>query len=397
MPALPTGTENSQNHLDFYDHPEVFRESHEIHTSEMRSFQGCRRRWNWAYREGYVLETQHKPLEFGIAFHVGMEAGFEPKLWKKTSPEEKLQASITAFTEEAEKQRQKYLVLTGQTKLMEAEGDDYADRIELGIGMLTYYWTEIHPIQDKWFRPVMTEVRFSVPISNPDTNEPLLCGGGNGSKDCGQFHPPNAPVTFNGRIDVIIEDLLNGGYFIWDHKSAALLQKDDKVLQLDPQVGGYSWAAALQLNLDVRGFLYVEYRKDYPRDPAVLKRSYRGRIFSTDKNQATDLDHFVRTVSQHDPMAYEGGAYDEYIAWLKSKDAPQFHRRFPIVKTRKNLRNIGRVIFDIAHEMVSPAIAIIPHVGRFSCSGCAYYQPCLAMFLGEDHTHALETNFLKVK
>jgi hypothetical protein len=394
VPALPQGTENTSNELDFYRDPAAFRETHEIHTSEMRSFQGCKRRWNWAYREGYVVESSPKPLEFGIAFHVAQEAGYNPETWKKTTPEQKLQAAIDAFTAECERQRIEYLRVTHQTKLMEAEGDDYADRIELGIGMLTYYWLQVHPEQDKWFKPVMTEVPFSVPIRN-EFNGTLRCMGGDGS--CGQFHPQGAVVTFNGRIDLIIWDKVNGGYYIWDHKSAVQLAKDDRILLLDPQMGGYDWAASLELNLDVRGSMYVEYRKAYPMPPAVLKRAYRGRIFSTDKNQATNLELFTKTVAEHDPIAFKEGRYDEYLEFLKSKDAPEFHRRFTLVKTRKHLRNIGKVIYDIASEMVSPTTPITPHVGRFSCSGCAYYQPCLAMFMGEDHTHSLSTAFKKVK
>jgi hypothetical protein len=392
VPALPQGTENTSIELDFHRHPDAFRETHEIHTSEMRSYQGCRRRWNWAYREGYVVESGVKPLEFGIAFHVGIEAGFDPETWRRTSPQEKLQNSITAFTAECERQRIEYLRVTHQSKLMEAEGDDYAERIDLGIGMLTYYWLTVHPQQDKWFKPIMTEVPFSVPISDLRCHNP-----GPGPNGCGQNHPISAPVTFNGRIDLIIEDILNGGYYIWDHKSAVQLQKDDRVLQLDPQMGGYDWAASLELNLDVRGSMYVEYRKDYPKPPAVLKRAYRGRIFSTDKNQPTTYELFIKEVAEHDPIAYSEGKYNEYLEFLKSKEAPEFHRRFVLTKTKKHLRNIGKVIYDIASEMVSPDTPITPHVGRFSCSGCAYYQPCLAKFMGEDYTHSLSTAFKKVK
>ena len=387
--------------------------THEIHTSEIRSFLGCRRRWNWAYREGYVPETHPKPLQFGIAFHVAMEAFYNPKTWDSTTPEEKTQNAIDAFIHSCEEQRAAYLKATHQTALLEADGDDYAERIDLGIGMLEWYGKQIHPKEDNWFKPVMVEVPFQVPIKSP-SGESLRCYaqiaevpqtlheevdyGGEYLRTCGQVHRLGAVVTYDGRIDAIMEDIYNGGYFIWDHKSAAQIRRDDRLLLLDPQVNGYTWAAYLELGIDVRGFLYVEYRKDFPRPPKMLSRAYKGRQFSTDKTQGTDLENFTQTVQRFHPDGLAAGVYDEYIAWLQSPEAPVFHRRFPIIKTKKNLESVAAQIYSIARDMVSPDLAIYPNAGHFSCSGCAYYTPCLAQFMGEDYRHSLSGDpYKKVK
>src|SRR3954464_2137213 len=185
--------------------------SHEIHTSEIRSFLGCRRRWNWAYRERIVPEISARPLQFGIAFHIAMETFYDPETWSQTSPEEKTQRAIDAFIKECERQRNEFLKSTGQTKLLEADGDDYTARIDLGIGMLEWYGKQIHPEHDKWFKPVMVEVPFQVPIKHPETGEPLRCAAGTVDGDriggptelriCGQVHEFGAVVTFDGRID----------------------------------------------------------------------------------------------------------------------------------------------------------------------------------------------------
>jgi hypothetical protein len=260
--------------------------------------------------------------------------------------------------------------------------------------MIEWYGRNIHPEWDTWFKPVLVEVPFRVPIRHPD-GTPLTCPFGQG--ECGQLHPVGAPVTYDGRLDMVVEDVLNGGYFIWDHKSAAQLRKNDQLLNIDPQVGGYTWAATVELEIDVRGFLYVEYRKGFPKPPDMLKRRYKGRLFSTDKNSQTDLKHFTETVKKNDPLAFEQGLYDEYITFLKSPEAPNYHQRFPVVKRRKELKNFAEHIYQVASDMVDPKLRIYPSPGQFSCSGCAYFQPCLHMFLGEDHTHALETTFRKVK
>ena len=379
--------------------------THEIHTSEVRSFLGCRRRWNWAYRDRIVPDTPARPLQFGIAFHVAMETFYHPETWSHTTAAAKTQRAIDAFIRECEKQRLAFLQATGQSKLLQADGDDYAERIDLGIGMLEWYGKQIHPKEDYWFKPVMVEVPFQVPIVDPSTGEPLRCYAVPVSPDnklgeeclrtCGQVHGYGAVVTFDGRIDAIMQDQVNGGYLIWDHKSAAQIRKDDRLLQLDPQVNGYMWAAVVGLEMDVRGFLYVEYRKDYPKPPEALKRPYKGRHFSTNKTSPTDYENFTRTVQRFDPTGYKAGVYDEFIAWLRGSEAPVYHKRFTILKDKKNLRSIGQQLYDIASDMISQSLTIYPNAGHFSCSGCAYYTPCLSMFLGEDHQHALNSSPFK--
>lgn len=377
--------------------------SHEIHTSELRSFLGCRRRWNWGYRERIVPDVQAKPLQFGIAFHIAMETFYNPDTWSQTSPQEKTKLAIEAFIHECEAQRNKFLQVTGQTTLMQADGDDYTERIDLGIGMLEWYGLQIHPEQDTWFKPVMVEVPFQVPILNPDTGEPLRCfaplvnpeDSPLNPRTCGQVHAYGAVVTFDGRIDMIVQDLVNGGYLIWDHKSAAQIRRDDRLLHLDPQVNGYTWAALIGLGIDIRGFLYVEYRKDFPKPPEPLSRPYKGRRFSTNKTSPTDYLNFTRTVERFDPDGVKAGRYDEFIAYLQTADAPVFHKRFPILKTEDNLKSVAQHIYDIASDMIDPKLKVYPNAGTYSCSGCAYYTPCLSQFLGEDYQHALQSSPFK--
>lgn len=375
-----------------------WRETHQIHTSELRSYRGCRRRWNWAYRQGYVPTITPRPLELGIAFHTGLQTFFNPKTWDSTNAQEKCDLAIQAYMSVCESQREVFLKSTNQERVEVAEGDDYTERIELGIGMLEYYAYQIHPKDDNWFKPVYVEVPFSVPLHHPDTDLPILCvNPGTDSGQCGQNHPIGAPVTFNGRVDAIVEDIFNGGYFIWDHKTAGQLQSNDRLLQLDDQVGGYSWALRRILEIDIRGFVYAEFRKDYPKPPQLLKRRYKSGWFSQSKSQGTSLNIFLETVKKFDTEAYNEGVYAEYIAFLSGKEAPVFHRRFPIIKTPYELEQIGYNIGIQAAEMVTPTLPIYPAPGRYSCSGCAYYDPCTGTNNGEDVAYTLSTLYKKVK
>jgi hypothetical protein len=375
-----------------------WRETHEQHTSEDRSFRSCRQRWDWAYRQGYVPDRRQKALENGIVFHEGLQVFYTPETWETTTAEEKLQASIDTIVRCCEEQRAFFLSLSNQEKLAFPDGDDYSDRIDLLIEMMTWYARNVHPEQDNWFRPVMVEVAFQVPLTDPQTGEQLYCSNpGTQPGQCGQNHPVGAPVTFDGRVDMIIEDKLYGGYFAWDHKTAGILMTEDKVLHLDEQVLGYMWALRDSLGIDVRGFLYCEYRKDYPKPPELLTRRYKGKLFSTTKDQPTTYSIFKAWVEKYDPEGYNEGCYKEYLDFLRSKDATVFHKRWTILKTPTELANAGRDIANQAAEMVDPRLRIYRSANKMQCKTCPYYQPCRGQLAGEDYLYSLNTLFRKVK
>lgn len=369
---------------------------HQIHVSERRSFRGCRRRWNWAYREGYSPLTKNKHLDFGIAYHKAKDVFYEPESYSVLSVEERLSRAILAFTNECEDHLEQYLLATEQKEAPQDVEEDFAQRLELGVGMLTYFANNVHPKFDTWFKPVATEIAFSVPLEDPDNpGQPLRCTN---SPKCGQSHSNDVDdddslVVYSGRVDMIVEDIRYGGYYIWDHKTAAQLAKDDGFLQLDDQIGSYCWALQTQLNIDVRGFIYSEIRKDYPRPPALLKRGQGGRSFSVSKTQPTNLEVFEPFIKEHDPIAYKDGAYSEYLKFLASPDSTLYHQRFIIVKSDAELKNIGETIALEAADMVDSRLRIYPSVGRYSCSTCAFRQPCLATMMDEDAQNLLETNY----
>lgn len=374
---------------------------HEIHTSERRSFRGCRRRWDFSYRQGYVPEIQPKPLEFGIAFHMAMEEFYNPDGWKERTAEDKAKDAIEIFSRECVRQRQQYMHTMKLTRLPEEVEADYDGRMDLGAGMMAYYATHVHPKYDSWFTPVRVEIPFEVPIYPPphegvvEFPVPLKC---HNSPDCGQSHSNNwrdddSNVVFAGRVDMLVKDERYGGYLIWDHKTASVLAPDDDFLQLDDQIASYCWSLGSILNINVTGFIYQEIRKDYPRDPKMLKRLMNGRQFSTAKDQPTIDEIFVPFVQRNDPIPYENGAYDEYIERLRGPDATLFHQRFVIRKSERELNEVGKNIYLEACEMIDPSLSIYPSVGRYTCSSCAFRQPCLAMFQGEDVEYLLSSSY----
>jgi hypothetical protein len=373
---------------------------HEIHVSERRSFRGCRRRWDWAYREGYRPHAPAKPLEFGIAFHMGFEAFYDPHTWKTTTVDQKLHNAIQVFESECEKQKESYLKREDLSRMDDEVALDYAERIDRGQGMLRYHAAHVHRKYDTWFKPIATELSFEVPIVDPDDPSGKRLLRCHNSPSCGQNHSNNASdsdsqVVYAGRVDMLVEDIRYGGYFIWDHKTAAQLASDDGFLQLDDQVASYCWALSLQLGLNVKGFIYAETRKDYPRTPQPLKRAYKGCNFSTSKTQPTTLEVYRKFVERRDSEAFKAGNYNGYLEFLASDEATKFHQRFVVTKTERELQEIGRNISLEAADMVSSNLRVYPSVGRFTCSSCAFREPCINTFLGEDTDYALSSNYEK--
>lgn len=329
-----------------------------------------------------------------------MEQVYNPETWLTTTDDEKLELAIKVYTDTCNAQRERFLIVTGQTKknFEDVHGDDYAERIELGKGMITHYMREIHPQADGWFKPVAVEIPFSVPLSYPDVRksgdrvgQPMQC---NNSPLCGQAHPNPAPITLNGRVDALVEDLHDGGYFVADWKSAAQLIVNGEFLQLDDQITSYCAALQLILNLDIRGFMYAEFKKAYPQPPVLLKRKYSGKMYSTKKDQPTNYNMALETFRKGDPCAYNEGLYDEYLATLQDpKEAPRFHQRFALLQSNDKLKNVLKNVCMEAMDITDPDLLIYPTPSRMNCAGCAFKAPCLGKFNNEDYIYTLNSNF----
>jgi hypothetical protein len=369
---------------------------HEVHTSELRSFRACRRRWSWSFGLDLQPAKTAVPLEFGVAFHKGMEAMYNPETWN--APRQLIaQFAEAAFFDEAQRQKKAFNAL-GDRGLGDDEERDYEEQIKLGRGMIHWYVMNHLPVAE--FVPVYVEAKFQVPILNPVTSQQLYC-------KCNKCHAKwlhasslhtlptetwiGLPVVYEGRVDVIARDL-RGDYWIVDWKTAIRMMNEDAdvILELDDQVTGYVWALRQQLGLNIRGFRYIELKKGFPQPPTELKVIRLGRSFSISQNQDTDAETFTRTVKQRDKLAYDEGLYDEYIAWLAT-EGPCFIQDHRVYKRPIQLFNFGRHLYETTLEMIDPNLALYPSPGRFSCGFCAYREPCLDKEQGGDFQYGLDT------
>lgn len=393
--------------------------THSIHTTERRSFRGCRRRWDWIFHDGYYPLITPKPLEFGISYHKAMETWYDPDSWKMDREVVEAEAKMV-FKRECELQLREYLLKTGNP-LDEETQQDYDERVQLGLGMLTEYARTSRKL-DAVFAPLYVEKSFEVPIKGPN-GETIWCKCNRCwnkwcayidnvvEKDTPGWIPlaeqqaeertvywQGLPVTFGGRIDAIVRHLMTDRIWIIDWKTAARLSTGepnapDDFLYLDDQITGYLWAL-WSIGLDVAGFVYHEQKKAYPIEPEPLSRPRMGRMFSVNKNMDCDAETYERIVSQNDPVAYDAHLYDDHIEYLREFGGV-FHKRHQIERNEHELRNAGLNLFKEAKEIVNPELAIYPSAGRFGCTFCAYQLPCLAKNRGDDYKYTLDTMYEK--
>jgi len=281
--------------------------------------------------------------------------------------------------------------------------------------MIRYHAEQVAPELDyNHYRPVKVEVKFEVPIKNPETGEQLWCKCNtcwsrfisymhlnegptwNDPPEHRRIHWKGLPVSYGGRIDAIFESVLTGQYYVVDWKTAATLAEESQrmmFLQLDDQITSYVWALN-QCNVRVVGFVYHEQKKAFATAPALLTRRYKGRLFSTAADQPTSLEIFEKTVEENDPEGVATGAYDEYLEKLRNEPM-RFHARYFVPRNDEELRQCGINIYNEAVDMVNENLSIYPNAGRFNCQTCAFNQPCLEQNSGGDVLYTLESLFEK--
>lgn len=416
---------------------------HEVHTSERKSFRGCRRRWGWVFLDFYYPRTTAKPLEFGVAFHNAMEVLYNPDTWHFPDRQVVVNAAIQTFINTCEEQKKKYLQNIDEAYMTDIEAEeDYEERVELGKGMLNYFANEVAPKTDAGWKPLKVEIEFIVPIQNPDEPDQYMFCTCNRCRVTQKQYLENDPdlhnalggevtvefrrmqsldrgmhweirvggeqaiwqpweglvVTLAGRIDMLAEDP-NGNIWIVDWKTTARLargdasgQDRDEFLDLDDQIGSYVMALRRKLGIDVKGFVYVELKKAFPQPPQRNMQIRQGRMYSVNKMQAVDYDTYLATVKEHDKDAYEAGLYDEFLDYLRG-EGPQFHGRYQIAKLDEELEEIERNLYFEAEEMCNPNLRLYPNAGRFNCATCAFRQPCLEKNRQGDYQYMLDTLF----
>jgi hypothetical protein len=118
-------------------------------------------------------------------------------------------------------------------------------------------------------------------------------------------------------------------------------------------------------------------------------------MFSTNKSMATTLEMYKATVTEYDPEGFATGTYDEFLEFLGSAEAPKFHQRVKVPKSKAELQLAGKHLALEVAEMLRPDVAIYPEPGTFTCPRCAFRSPCEMLMHNMDYKYTLKGGYVQ--
>lgn len=359
-----------------------------IRTHDRSSFLDCRQAWDWGSKIRTNLEPNRGDtnMDFGTAIHRGMEEIYQPHLWGVASDEARLALALDAFDNSWRSFQPQYTY--------DEEIALWHELHDLGKIMLTRYMKWAAKADD--FTPTHVEIEFEVPVlASPELAERInayeidslyvqfKCIGENRHLHARRGESEEwVPVYYQGRIDMLCKDK-HGFYYIVDHKTAGKLDPTDH-LEMDEQTGSYCWAVGHLLGLPIRGVIYNELVKSFPKPPKQLKSGK----FSQDKSQNTTVEIFEETLAQHGQTVVE---YTDFLDWLRDNERPYF-RRTQVPRSHRELVLLGERICVEAIDMLNDP-SIYPAPNRFKCGRCKFRSACLAKMDGSDFSFILGEDF----
>src|SRR5258708_3510685 len=144
---------------------------HEIHASELRAFLECRLAWHWAFTEQWVPNKRPEPLEFGAAWHTGLEALYDPALWENSTKNELYARARSAFEAAVASQVTAYLQRIEQYTLSPQDQIEIDKRLALGRNMLSNL---VRKLDKERYRPIAAEEEYEAPILDSG-KRPIYC------------------------------------------------------------------------------------------------------------------------------------------------------------------------------------------------------------------------------
>lgn len=332
-----------------------------ISISDINSFLRCRRSWDIGspLRQGYRHKVTPK-LFFvvGSAVHEALDA--------QAKGEDYIEAFEQYVVKEKQERVEQYKERVGSEPWAN-EFEEFDESVELARGLVHQYFDHygsVNPTEDKGLEVVATEVPFKLPLMTTAYGD----------------------VYFVGTFDAIYTDTeTRTRFYLGENKTAASCPDLNDVSRSN-QFVGYNWAFQQLTGIKPAGTLYNLIIKRLIKEPRVLKS---GKL-STDKNQATTAKKFFEAIQAggRDPLDYA-----EFLTYLQERDEndTRFFRREMFYYSKDHLANWATsVLTPVASEMVqSPKI----YPNLTSCQFCSVKDVCESLFLGEDTSEVLDTNF----
>jgi len=341
----------------------------ELHITDIQQFIQCRQRWYWQSPLRCHLQPAGTPpaLFLGQGVHVALD-----KYYQTPKPRDSRYAAevLKKWCIDRATKIQEY---TG--RLWHQERDMINDMYALGAVMLEHYHLWAEPL-DEYLEVIETESRFCLDVPTPD-NDP---------KFTDDIH-----LTFAGRMDGIVRDVRTGDLYLLEFKTTSRLTNARYVMR-SLQSPAYAWAAD-RLYGDIKGVIYRFLVKKPPHQLKWLAKSGR---FSVAMNQKTSYEWARRDIEQWavandlDPLE-AAKEYRTFLLGLHSR-GNEYFKEFIVPRTRYQMDNAIRAVYEYGKLMSNPDIPIFTH-GGFHCSYCPFADPCSLMEQGMDYQGLLDAEY----
>ena len=201
---------------------------------------------------------------------------------------------------------------------------------------------------------------------------------------------PNSDNSFNFIIDLIVEDVVDGGLWLWDHKTVSKFMPPDFML-LDTQLTRYYWSAERMGYKPLRGVMFNEIRTKPPAVPALLKSGGLSRR----KNIDTDFYTYLGEIRKYD---LDPANYAEILSRLK-RNTGSFFRRTRLPKDKPVYKRQMGELLESAEEMeAAQRRDRYPRTATKTCLwDCEYKDICIAELMGADIEPMIKMGFKRRK
>ena len=344
----------------------------EIHISELKTFLGCERQWDFSSITRMNLEpaVPYAPFFTGRAVHWCIQQYYENHVHPSIT--------LPLFLNEEQSEMERHGVQM-QPELWEQE-------TTLLEGMLNHYvaWAtrESGRWSDKNLSFIALETEFNLPLFP-------------GSK-----HPQEREVRMAGRFDGVVYHPESDSFWLWEVKTSARPESLAKSLPFDLQPSVYIWAAEQIFEKKIHGVLYQVMRKKVPTYPRTLLNGTLSKDKRVDTTAHLYIEAAMELHSQDIPNEEERrryilAEYGEVLEEIVHKDTTNpFFLRQPLRRTPQEINTALELIRHVSNRMLNTSRAIPTGMGIWGkCNNCAFRDPCLTMNAGQNPAPILEGNY----
>jgi PD-(D/E)XK nuclease superfamily len=188
-------------------------------------------------------------------------------------------------------------------------------------------------------------------------------------------------------IDVIVEDLIDGGLWIRDYKTRRSFH-DPATIMRDPQLTLYYWGVEHMGYRPLRGAIVDEIRT---KAPAIPERLQSGGL-TRRKNIDTDVHTYATEIRR---FGLDIEDYRDHLLHIAKSQHDRFFRRTSMPKDPPVIRTTMREAVETAQAIQNAERTMrFPRSADFTCEhSCEYKDLCLVELYGGDGSSLIKMNF----